>query len=124
MPGRLVLGGVEDAEGLADDLVRGVPLDALGAGVPADHVAVDVEHEDGVLPDGPDQEPEGLLAAPQLALGRALGADVLDLREDVEHLSLRVADGRERDPDGPGEVLAGAGGQLDARRWPGPHRRS
>ena len=110
--GRLLLGRIEDPERSTDDLARAVPLDPLGPGVPADHVAVHVEHEDGVLANGPDQQPEGRLAASQVVLGRALGSDVLDLREHVENLSLRVADGGESDSNGPGGSLTEEGGKL------------
>ena len=54
---------------LADDLVGRVALDPLGPGVPGGDVAVGVEHEDRVVPDALDQEPEALLALAQRLLG-------------------------------------------------------
>src|SRR5207248_7503017 len=66
-----VLGGIEDREVAADDLVGPVSLQPLGPGVPAGDPAVGVEHEDGVVLSTVDEEPEplfalagGLLASP------------------------------------------------------------
>jgi len=109
MAARLLLGRVEDTEVPADDLGGGVPLDASGAGVPAHHVPVGIEHEDRVVAHGGHQQAEPLLAAAQLVLRMSLGADVLDLREDVERLALRVTHRGERDPHGPGRVADGQG---------------
>ena len=67
-----VLGAVEDREVLADDLFGPIALDALRAGVPADHVAVRVEEEDGVVLDARDQPPEGLLGFGELQGSRLL----------------------------------------------------
>jgi hypothetical protein len=57
-PGRDVVGLVEPGELLAQDLVGRVPLDPFGARVPADHPAVGVEQEDGVVLHGLDQQTE------------------------------------------------------------------
>ena len=100
---------VEDPVGLADDLARCVSLDALCPGVPAGDVALDIEHVDRVLTDRRHQEPEVLLGDAQADLGGAQLADVLDLGEDVEHLTPHVAD------RGQGE--AGEPGGAFARRW-------
>src|SRR6202035_4313482 len=56
------LGGIELGEVQAEDLAGPVALDPLGAGVPADHVAFGVEHEDGIVADTLDEQPEALLA--------------------------------------------------------------
>ena len=53
---------IEGREVLADDLVGGVALDALGAGVPGRDVAVRIEHEDRVVLHALDQQAEALLA--------------------------------------------------------------
>src|SRR6185312_2425494 len=53
---------IEDREVLADDLVAAIALQALGADVPAGDVAVDVEHEDGVVAHRFDHDAEALLA--------------------------------------------------------------
>src|SRR6185295_1553135 len=53
---------IKDREMLSDDLVGGVALDPLGAGVPGSDVSPGVEHEDGVVPDALDHEAEALLA--------------------------------------------------------------
>src|SRR5690242_264758 len=45
---------IEDGEVPADDLVGGVLVDALGAGVPRGDAPVGVEHEDGVVGDAVD----------------------------------------------------------------------
>jgi hypothetical protein len=45
---------------LADDLARGIALDPLRAGVPADHATVGIEHVDGIVGDGVDQQAENI----------------------------------------------------------------
>ncbi len=78
-PGQ-VIGRVEAAEVRADDLLGGIALDALGARVPAGHAALRIQHEDGVVGDPLDQQPELLLAAAQGLLGRpSLGQVTGDL---------------------------------------------
>ena len=47
--------GVEAREMLADDLVRGIALDALGAAVPGEHDAGRIEHVDRVVDDAAHQ---------------------------------------------------------------------
>ena len=47
-------------------LDRGVPLDPLRADVPGGNPAIGIEHEDRVVGDALDEQPEALLAAPQL----------------------------------------------------------
>jgi hypothetical protein len=59
--GGALLRRVEHREMLADDLVRAVALDALGARVPAHHPAGGVQQEDGVLGDALDQQAELLV---------------------------------------------------------------
>src|SRR5207248_6767668 len=61
--------GVEDAEVAADDVVRRVALDPLRPGIPGDDPPVRVEHEDGVVADPGNQEPEHLLGLPAGAGG-------------------------------------------------------
>ena len=100
VPRQLLLLGVEDPEVAPDDLVGAVALDPPRARVPAHHPSSGVEHEHGVLLDRGDQEPELLLGAMQLVLDGALGADVLHLREHVEHLAARVPDRDERHEGG------------------------
>ena len=100
VPRQLLLRGVEDPEVAPDDLVGAVALDPARACVPAHHPSSGVEHEHGVLLDRGDQEPELLLGAVQLVLDGALGADVLHLREHVEHLADRVPDRDERHEGG------------------------
>ena len=56
-----VLGRVEDRDRLPDHFVREVTLDLLGAGIPRDDVASGVEHEDRIILDARDEEPELLL---------------------------------------------------------------
>ena len=80
-----VLVGVEDREMLADDFVRPVALDALGAGVPVADDAAGVEHVDRVVGHALDQPAEQLLAASQLLLGLpSLGEVARDLGEAYE----------------------------------------
>jgi hypothetical protein len=92
----LLLRRVEDPEVLADDLRRAIALGALRAGVPARDDARGRQHEDRIVLDRVDQQPEPFLAAAQLVLGGPLGRDVLHLQEDVQRLASRVADRGER----------------------------
>src|SRR5690606_26811253 len=57
--------GIEDGEMFAQDLIGGVAVDRLPAAGPGDDVAAGVEHEDGVVADALDEEPELLLPAMQ-----------------------------------------------------------
>ena len=98
---------VEDPEVLADDLVGDVALDPLGAGVPALDQAGRGEHEDRVVADRLDQEPEPDLAAPQLLLGTALGGDVLHLGEQVQRPLGTVEHRRQRGEHPPPGTGAG-----------------
>ncbi len=98
---------VEGPEVGPDDLARGVALDPLGAGVPALHDPFGREHEDRVVLDVVDQQPEADLAAPQQLLGAALPADVLHLDEEVERSPTAVEHRGER---------------RDTRRWVGQLR--
>ena len=68
-------GRVEFREMLADDFVRGITLDALGAGIPGSDETVLVQKKDRVILDTSDQIGEVFLDAAQL-LRRGRGADV------------------------------------------------
>ena len=61
--GLLILLGVEHREVPANDLLDAVALDALGAGIPATHVAARIEHVDGVIGGRVYEKPELLLTA-------------------------------------------------------------
>jgi hypothetical protein len=50
---------------LPDDLGGSVSLETLGAGVPRENVTVGIQHENGIISDAFDEEPETLLALPQ-----------------------------------------------------------
>src|SRR4051812_791046 len=67
---------IEDGEVFSDDLLRLVPLEALGADVPARDVAALIEHEDGVVADRFDHQAEPLLA---LAVGLVRVAQLGDV---------------------------------------------
>ena len=60
-------GGVEARKVLADDLVGSVSLEALGAGVPGENVAVGIQHENRIVPHALDEQPEALLALLQVS---------------------------------------------------------
>ena len=60
-----VLGGIEDREVPADDLLGLIALDPLGPGVPTDDVPAGIEHEDGVVLHGLHDDAEPLLAHAQ-----------------------------------------------------------
>src|SRR4029079_9928874 len=67
--GLAVVTGEELAEMLAADLVRGVALEALSAGIPVRYHAGGIEHVDGIVGDALDKQPEPLLARRQILLG-------------------------------------------------------
>ncbi|HET8584985.1 MAG TPA: hypothetical protein VFM89_04535, partial [Casimicrobiaceae bacterium] len=80
---------VEDREMLADDLVRRITADALRAGVPRDDAAVGIEHEDRVVDDAVDEQPESFFAFCQRLLVRApLGQVARDFREADQRTGL------------------------------------
>jgi hypothetical protein len=60
-----VLGGVEQRQRAAEDLVGLVALDPPGAGVPADDPGLGIHHEDRVVLDRLDEEPERHLGSAQ-----------------------------------------------------------
>ncbi len=51
---------------LPDDLVGSVSLETLGAGVPGENATVGIQHENRIVSDALDEEPEALLALLQL----------------------------------------------------------
>src|SRR3954454_10189637 len=99
VPSVLELGRIEDTEVLTDDLVCGVALDPLSSRVPAHDVAFRREHEDRVVLDRLDEQPEPVLALPELGLGGSRGCDVLYLKKDVQRTAARVPHRRQRGHD-------------------------
>ena len=82
--------------------------------------AVGVEHEDRVVADRVDEQPEPPLGLPQPLLGLALPGDVLALGQQVERLAGAVAHHRQRGPqvgvaDPPG--ARGSPRPRPSRRW-------
>jgi hypothetical protein len=79
LPALLILRRIEDREVLADDLLRRITLEPLGARVPRDDVAGGIEREDGVIVDRLDQQPievgpeRQTVFGPGLRCGRANG---------------------------------------------------
>src|SRR5579863_5852153 len=57
-----ILRRVKARKVLADDLVGFVSLETLGAGVPGEDESVRIQHENRIVSDGFDEEPETLLA--------------------------------------------------------------
>ena len=57
---RSVLWRHEYGEMLADNLLCGIALETMGTGVPAHHMPIRIEHEDGVILDGGYQQLEAL----------------------------------------------------------------
>ena len=78
----LILLRKEAREVQAENLVRLVALDALGAGVPGQHVAVAVEQIDGILADALDDGAQSLVVEPQSLLRGALLGGVADEAHD------------------------------------------
>ncbi|HST01068.1 MAG TPA: hypothetical protein VLJ84_05355, partial [Usitatibacter sp.] len=97
-PARLdVLGGIELLERLPDDLRGLVARDRLGARVPARHDALRVEHDDHVVLDAFQQQPEAFLAVAQLLL---VAAALREVARDlgVAHVhAIAVAQRRDHD---------------------------
>jgi hypothetical protein len=51
---------------LPDDLAGSVSFESLGAGVPREHDTIGIQHEDRIIPDALDEEPEALLVLPYI----------------------------------------------------------
>ena len=61
--------GIETKKVFADDFLSLVSFDSFGAGVPSSNVALNVEHEDRIILDGIDQQPESLFTGNQCSPG-------------------------------------------------------
>ena len=82
---------------LPDDLGRRIALDALGAGIPAGDDAVRVQHEERIVGDAVDEQPELTLAFAQTILGLApLGNIASDLRK-ADQIAAGIVNGVEHD---------------------------
>jgi hypothetical protein len=99
--------GVEAGEMLADDLIGGIALGGLGAGIPVGDDSVLVEHVDGIIAHALDEHAEALLAFEQRLLLVLPVGDVAGDLGKAKELTLLVAD-RVDDDVGPetGTVLA------------------
>ena len=60
---------MEAGDGEAEDLLRAVADEALRARVPAEHVALRVQHQDRVFLDPVHEQAEALLAQAQVVVG-------------------------------------------------------
>ena len=78
-----------------DDLSRAVALEPFGARVPGRDVAVQVEHEDGVVADAFDDEPESLLALAQRLFGLASLGEISGHLGEPGQLASFVAERRD-----------------------------
>jgi hypothetical protein len=101
MPRGLLPLGVEHPEVATDDLLRRITVAALGAGVPAGHTTVGIEHEDRVVLDRLDQQPEPLLGPAQPLFSHPLTRHLLHLQEEVERAFHGVEHGRRRHLEAP-----------------------
>ncbi len=77
-----LLFGVEDGEVLPDDLLGGVPLEPLGARVPARDSPVLVEHVDGVVGDRIHEQPVTAVVPQRVIEGRVVHGVPSALRRD------------------------------------------
>src|SRR6185369_14849666 len=99
-------------EVMTDDLLRAIPVDALGAHVPGRDVSGRIEHEDRVVLHAVDQQPVALLRLEARGLlvlrALAIGEVARDLREPDE-VAIAIAHRADRDvrPE-PAAVLANA----------------
>ena len=90
-----VFGCVKAGKVLTDDLVGGVALDARGTGVPVGDVSVGIQHEDRIVRDALDKQPEAALG---LQRGTLLGHVAGDFGEADE---VAVAEDGIDDDSGP-----------------------
>ncbi len=74
---RLPVGRIEDREVPADDFLRGVAIERLGARIPAGDAPLGIEHVDRVILDRVDDEPGALLALAQRLLDLASRLNIL-----------------------------------------------
>src|SRR3569833_1364719 len=96
LPRRDVVRRIEPREVHAEDLVRGVAHDRARARVPRGHVALRIEHDQRVVADAVDQQPDALLGLDQGLLREpALAQVARDLRESHERAAI-VAHRRDR----------------------------
>ena len=87
-----ILGRVEAAEMLADDVFGRIALDPLGAGIPVGHPAFGVEHVDGIIGDALDQDPEAPLGLEQRLLRLALLGHVAGDLGEADQLAVVAVD--------------------------------
>ncbi len=83
--------GVELGEVQADDLVGGIALDPLSAGVPVRDHAVGIEHDQGAVVDALHEHPELALALQQRLLGGLPLGDVAGDVDEADDLAVIVA---------------------------------
>jgi hypothetical protein len=98
---------VEVGEVPANDLFGGITFDVLRAGVPARHVAVDIQHIDGIVGDTLNEQSELFFAFAKFSLGGSSFGQVAGDFGEADKLPPRRAD-RVDDHMGPelGAVLA------------------
>ena len=88
--------GVEPRHVLADDLLGSIPFDPLGAGVPARHATLGIEHEERAVGHAGHEQAEALLALVQFLCVRPLAlGDVF--RHDQPRAAAAKAHGVRRD---------------------------
>ena len=78
----VVFFGVEEGNGLADDLGLGVAFDLLGAFIPAHDPALGVDEKNGVVLNVPDKEAESLFQLTPLSLGRLAASEIIQQQEE------------------------------------------
>ena len=92
---------------LADDVLGGVALDALGAGVPVGHDAAGIEHIDGVVDHALNQHAETALAIDQGLVRRLSLREVPGDLGKADKSAVLVTDGIKNGADPkPAAVLA------------------
>src|SRR4051812_22050869 len=87
-----ILGREESREVHSNDFVLTVAVDVLGAAIPARDVTVRIQHEDRVILDARDHEPESFLALPHGLFGAPLCADVSEHEHRATRAAAAVAD--------------------------------
>ncbi len=87
-----ILGGEEDVDGAPDDLVRRVAERRRRSRRPTGDGAVGRGGQDGIVGRGLDDEPQPLLAFPQLLVGTLQISDVVALDEEARNDAFAVED--------------------------------
>ena len=103
---------IEPGEVLAHDLVRGVALDPLRAGIPAHDATFGVQHHDGGVGHALHHQPKAFLGPPQLLFDLLAGGIVGADQQVSDDAAFRVAQRGDRHDRGKAAAVLPDVGQL------------